>query len=109
MAAYYEDRFLRPRRGAVSRRTQRNLARWGRAWVPRVDPGTDSNPEVSGFHPAPGRDHVLHSLEQGVLYIATLFLEGMIGHDRVGDRFCSSLADFRSATGRYGAICSPLS
>lgn len=57
MTVYYEDRFLRPRRGAVPRRTQRNLAHWRRAWVPRVDPGTDSNPEVSGFHPGPGRDY----------------------------------------------------
>jgi hypothetical protein len=30
-------------------------------------------------------------LEHVVLYIATLFLAGMIGHDRVEDRFCSSL------------------
>ena len=40
MTVYYEDRFLRPRQEAVPRRSQRNLARWRRAWVPRVGPET---------------------------------------------------------------------
>lgn len=84
MTVYYEDRFLIPRRGAVPRRTRRNLARWRRGWVPRVGPGTDSNPAVSWTRPC------VHSLEHVVLYIATLFLAGMIGHDRIGYRSCSS-------------------
>lgn len=57
MAVYYEDRFLRPRRGAVPRRTQRNFQ--GQHAEPKLAASepTNSNPEVSGFHPGPGRDH----------------------------------------------------
>ena len=81
MTVYYEDRFLRPRREAVPRRTQRNLARWRRAWVPRVDPGTDPNPEVSGFH-------AYKAWNMSCSTLPLCFWQGMIGHDRVGYRSC---------------------
>ena len=76
MTVYYEDRFLIPRRGAVPRRTRRNLARWRRGWVPRVGPGTDSNPAVTGFHRGPGRDHAYTAWNMSCSTLPLCFWQG---------------------------------